>query len=152
MHPVFRIRRDLRGAGDLAGDAAAHETYSTVTVGSIIGVPWAPLACWFLPLWVIAVGAPVTCALLSGDFFSTAPQACLRWLRSLADAGRLAVLVGLPWSIHGDRRMWLIITDSGARMHNVLAEPPSPGTTFMWAHNPSSLEARALKAHARGGV
>ena len=64
----------------------------------------------------------------------------------------LAVLVGLPWSIHGDRRMWLIITDSGARMHNVLDEPPSPGTTFMWAHNPSSLEARALKAHARGGV
>ena len=134
--PVYRIMTAPRGRGDISGDPASPRTYTGLTIGAIIGVPWPQLTHWFLPLWAVAVAAPVTCALVAGDYLSTAPQACLAWLHALSSAGRLAILGGLPWSLRGDRRQWIIITDSGARMHHVLAHAPTAGTSFIWAGAP----------------
>ena len=98
--PVFSMRSPFDGdttpLGVLHGDAMTPLPYRGVVVGALVGVPWAPLVDYLVPMWAVEQSVPLVCALVPGDYMTRAPQPRLRWLHALSAPGRLIIVSGLP--------------------------------------------------------
>jgi hypothetical protein len=72
----------------------------------------------------------MVCCLVPGDYFSQAKAVTLSLIQRLARQGRVLVVANLPWSIHNDRRQWLVITDSAQRLQSALKQPLCGNSIF----------------------
>ena len=110
------------GSGDpLHPGFLAHALSLDQQLRAVITVPWEHILDWVVPTWVRA-GWPLLCVLVPGAYVATASAARLDMLARLHSERRAVLLGGLPWSIHNDRRMWLIVSSEPGVLAAVLRQ------------------------------
>ena len=135
-----KLQLDIAGPGLLTSPAAGafrpldplwyEHVRSHGPLGAVWTVPWARLLDWLVPLWVVGQSIPMVYCLVPGDYFSQAKAVTLSLIQRLARQGRVLVVANLPWSIHNDRRQWLVITDSAQRLQSALKQPLCGNSIF----------------------
>ena len=135
-----KIQLDVAGPGSLTLPAAGafrpsdplwyEHVRSHGPLGGVWTIPWARLLDWLVPLWVVGQSILMICCLVPEDYFSQAKAVTLSLIQRLARQGRVLVVANLPWSIHNDRRQWLVITDSAQRLQSALKQPLCGNSIF----------------------
>ncbi|GLC44517.1 hypothetical protein PLESTB_000064800 [Pleodorina starrii] len=74
---------------------------------AVVSSPWAAAVDLALPL--AARFAPIVAMHVAAHYVTDAHEARRRYLRSLTEAGRLALILGLPKGVWGRRCVWLVV-------------------------------------------
>jgi hypothetical protein len=134
---------DVRHGCHLSGDALGDVVYETAWGGRHVAAP-GRVRCivtspWFglldLAIPVMLRHAAVVCVQVPHTFLADGPQPRLLWLQTLADAGRLHVVVGAgPRNpVVGRRALWLVVFRSNTvRQRLINPDLERHCATFHW--------------------
>jgi len=122
---------NVRHVADFHLDALQPVTYRKVEhvhgrPDAIVCSPWFRVLDLALPLAVMFAGL-VACVHVPGHYVTNAHPARLAWLRRLRDAGRLALLLGLPRGATGQRCLWLVVFKDVATRKLLMPREPASG-------------------------